>query len=220
MAYATRDDVYLLGLSALAFVVRPRPFEAVDTATGNIRLTAHGFTASDLVILSVTGGGSLPTGTSALTTYTPIVVSGDLFRLTGFTSYASGGAGWLVGYDTGRRLDLHLEAASAEINEDLTAHQPPVLVDPETGLYPMQLRGLCARMAARAAVTSMQIENPAYRVAVDRLFAREERDDAMRAEWRAGKPLHPRPVDSDELANNGARADYSRAPVPWLTGYL
>ena len=80
MAYATADDVYL-ALSAQAFVVRPRPFEAIEIATGTIRLTAHGLATTDLVVLAAVGAGTLPTTSSAFTAYSPIVVSGDLFKI-------------------------------------------------------------------------------------------------------------------------------------------
>lgn len=220
MAYATRDHVYNLGLSAQAFVVRPRPFEAIDIATGTIRLAAHGFSALDLVMLTATSGGSLPTGVSGFTTYTPIIVSGDLFQLTGFASFASAGSGWGVSVDMGRRLDMHLDYAAAELDEDLTAHAPPIQVDPVTGLYPRILTLVNARMAARAMVSSLQFDNAAYKVAVDRLFATEEADDMRRADWKSGKPIQPRPVDLTEGPDNGARATNTRAAIAWNTGHL
>lgn len=221
-AYATRDDVYLLGLAAQAFVVRPRPVlpADVDLATGTIRLKAHGLTSADVLSLEVTGGGSLPTGLSAFVALSPVVVTSDLFRIAGFNSYASAGNGWGVVVDPGRRLDAHLVETAAEIDEHLTAHEPPILVDPLTGKFPQILVGLNARMAARAAVTSLQIENAQYKVAVDRLVAREEFDKLILADWKEGKPVHPVPVDADPVADNGARASATRAPMRWTTGRL
>lgn len=227
MSYASIDDVYLLGLSAQAFVTRPRPLESItdiDPITGVIRLVGNGFAPSDLVYLSVTSGGTLPGGATALTYYSPLSLGGDLFQLVLPSggpplTYTSAGAGWAIAVDPGRRVDRHLAAAAAEIDEHLTAHTPPILRDPVTGLYPPVLVAINARMAARAAVTSLQIENAAYRVAVDRLNAQEAKDLQTLATWLAGKPVQPRPVDQTETADNAARAA-SGVAVAWSMGYL
>lgn len=219
MTYSTDDDVFTF-LSAQAFVIRPRPFEAVDIATGTIRLTAHGLSSLDSVLLTATSGGSLPTGVSAFQYYPPTVLGADLFRLVGFNSFASAGSGWSVSVDPARRLAKHRLDAFARINEHLTAHTPPLDVDPDTGLYPPIIIGLEARMAARAAVTSMQVDNAAYRVAVDRLFAIEEADQKILDAWLAGKPVQPRPVDQSSTIDNAAIAVSGRAPVGWSTGMM
>lgn len=229
VSYATRKDVYNLGLSAQAFVVRARPYDAVDAATATVRLTAHGLTTGDAFTFVGTTGGSLPTSISAFTVYYAVVTSGDLFRVatsTGISpisSWVSAGSGWCVNVDQGARLDAHLAEAAARINECLTAHDPPILVDPITGLYPQVLVGLNARMAALAAVTSLQIENPAYRIAVDRLEAQRDWDGygdkgavagTLLGDWKLGKPVQPRPTDSDNIQDNAARAS-SSCPMPW-----
>ena len=226
MAYATRRDVYLLGLSAQAFVARSRPFDSVDATTATIRLRAHGLDSSDVITFEASSGGALPTGISGFTPYYPVLVSSDLIRVSltsggsAVASWASAGSGWAVAIDFGPRLDAHLADANATIDEHLTAHEPPILADPATGHYPPVLVGMCARMAARAAVTSLQIENAAYRVAVDRLFAREAQDLEILAAWKAGKPIQPRPTDETEAADNAARAGNSRSVVPWTSGML
>jgi hypothetical protein len=219
-AYCTRDEVYLLGLSAQAFVSRPRPFDAVDATTATIRLKAHGLSSLDSVTFEVTSGGSLPSSISAFTVYTPVVVSTDLFRLAGISSWVSAGSGWGVSVDHGRRLDAHILETAAEIDEHLTAHLPPIKPDPVTGLFPQILIGLNARMAARAAVLSLQIENPAYRAAIDRLMIREAFDKEILAAWKAGKPVQPRPTDQNSVLDNAAIAAATRPPVPWSTGYM
>lgn len=229
MSYASRDDVYQLGLSAQAFVTRPRPPESYTASdfnptTGTFRLTGHGFATTDLVYFTVTNGGTLPGGAAALTYLSPLPLGGDLFQLAATPdgaplTYSAAGSGWALAVDPMRRLDAHLTETAAEIDEHLTAHEPPILPDVTTGRYPQILVGINARMAARAAVISLQIENKAYRVAVDRLMAQEARDLVLLADWKSGKPIQPRPKDQNEVLDNAARASSLR-PVCWQTGRL
>lgn len=204
MAYCTPDEVFALGLPAAAFVTRARPVQPSDVngANGRIRIKGHGLSNSDVVTIEVTAGGALPTGVSAFTPYTPAVVSFDLFTLVGFSSFASVGSGWGVAVDPLRRITLLAEDVAAQIDEVLTAHGVP-LVAP----YPPVVVGVAARMTARAAVNSLQVENAAYRVAIDRLFAQEEFDRLMLANWLKGKPVQPAPTDATAgTADNGARS--------------
>ncbi len=220
--YCTLDDVYLLGLTAQAFVVYPRPFDAVDAATATIRIKAHSMNALDVVTFEKTSGGTLPTGITEFVAYGPLPVTSDLFRLSltqggsPIASWASAGDGWGITIDPIRRIQAHMVETASEIDEHLTAHEPPILRDPTTHLFPQILVGLNARMAARAAVLSLQIENDQYRVAKDRLFAREEQDLAMLKDWKAGKPIQPRPTDeTTEVPENGAVAVSGRG-TNWL----
>lgn len=225
MAYATRQDVYDLGLGAQAFASRPRPVGTggviaagvdVDLATGTIRLRAHGMTALDLFTLEVTTGGALLTGASAFVAYSPIIISGDLFRIAGLTvPLASAGSGWAVTVDPERRIDRLCEERSGWIDEHLTAEVPPIKAP-----YPSQLVGLCARLVARYGVPTLAFENPAFRSALDRIEAMREADDRVMAAWLAGKPINPRPVDQTTTPDNGALADTTRAPTRWRTGAL
>lgn len=204
MAYCTPDEVFALGLPAAAFVTRARPVQPsdVDGPTGRIRLRAHGLADSDVVTFEVTAGGALPTGVSAFTPYTPTVVSFDLFHI-GLT-FASVGSGWAIAVDPLRRITLLAEDVSAQIDEVLTAHAVPLL--PGATGYPPVVVGVAARMTARAAVNSLQVENAAYRVAIDRLFAAEEFDRLMLTNWIKGKPVQPAPLDQTTgTADNGAR---------------
>jgi hypothetical protein len=221
LAYSTLDDVFLLGLSAQAFVVLARPFDAADAASATIRLKAHGLTVLDVITFEVTEGGALPTGISAFTPYYPIPITADLFRValtpngTPIASWADEGSGWSVQVDTTRRILAHNEECAAEIDEHLTAHKPPIQRDPVTGKYPQVLVGLNARMTARAAVISLAIENDAYRVPRDRLMEREVADVKMVTDWEAGKPIQPRPTDeTPAIAENSARAT-AGVPIDW-----
>jgi hypothetical protein len=213
LAYCTPDDVFQLALSAQAFKTLARPLDGIDGPSGTIRLKAHGFAASDSITFEVTSGGALPTGLSAFVAYSPIPVSSDLFRVTGFPSYVSGGSGGGVAIDPTRRLAAHILEASSEIDQHLTANAPP-LVAP----FPQVIIGLTARMAARAAILSLSVENAAYRVAVDRLFERQAKDQEMLAQFRDGWPINPRPVDQTVIPENGARASATRGPIGWTNG--
>jgi hypothetical protein len=215
------DDVFLLGLSAQAFVVLARPVDAADAATATIRLKGHGLTTLDVITFEVTEGGALQTGISAFTPYYPIPITADLFRIaltpngTPIASWADAGSGWSVQVDTTRRILAHNEQCAAQIDEHLTAHKPPIGVDLTTGKYPQVLVGLNARMTARAAVISLAIENEAYRVPRDRLMEREEADMKMLKDWEEGKPIQPRPTDgTPAIAENSARAWAGSGLVP------
>ncbi len=225
MAYATIDEVYQLALSARAFVVGALKIDVVDVDTGTIRLQAHGCSSADRLLFSCTSGGALPPELNAFTYYQPIVLGSDLFQIDDGAGspiiFTADPRGWAVAIDPERRLFLHLEDAAGRINECLTAEAPPIKVDPVTGLYPPVLIGINARMAARSCVASLQLENPIYRVALDRLLALETADNEMLAAWKAGKPIHPTPTDqTPDIADNGARAGYDLASPEWVTGVL
>lgn len=223
MAYCTRDDVFNLALSARAFIVRAVPFEHIDASTGIIRLSASAFASSDFVTIEKTTGGTMPTGILETVKYpvAPITDSIDLFRLCDpntlvpIASYVTGGDGWAIKLDVLRRLDLHIVAAAARIDENLTGHTPPLLPP-----IPMQVVEINARMAARRMITTLQFENPQFRASSEQLIATAEQDEDQLRVWLAGKPINPRPVDEDNIADNGARAGTRRAPVGWSTGCM
>jgi hypothetical protein len=218
VAYATRQDVYDLGLGAQAFASLPRPVPAadIDLTTGTIRLRAHGMTAADIITFEVTSGGHLFTGASAFVAYSPIIVSADLFRISGFTTpIADPGKGWSVVIDPERRIDRLCEERSGWIDEHLTAEEPPLRAP-----FPSQVVGLCARLVARYGTTTLALENAAYRTALDRVEALREADERLLATWLAGKPINPRAKDQNSVPDNAAIAEYTRPPTTWRTGAL
>ncbi len=243
-AYATPRDVYDLGLSARSYVVVPRPLAArsgdsLDFATGVFSMSGHGLDGADLVrLVLIASGGALPGTASALTVYHPLPLDYWRFQLAlteggapvtftnGGTSDASGSSSWGLQVDPERRLIRHLVSASADIDQDLTAHSTPLLVDPVTGLYPAKIIGIVTRIAARRAIASMLFENGAAKIASDRLAADEKRDDEQRQAWRLGQPIYPAPKDqTDGVADNGARSmsrvlAASSCPVGWVKGTL
>jgi hypothetical protein len=225
VAYATPRDVYDLGLSARSYVVVPRPLAArsgdsLDFATGVFSMSGHGLAADDLArLVLIASGGALPGGASALTVYHPLPLDYWRFRLSlteggtavtftnGGTFAADGASSWGIQVDPERRLIRHLVSASADIDQDLTAHATPLLVDPVTGLYPAKVVSIVARIAARRAIASLLFETTAAKIATDRLLADEKRDDEQRAAWRLGQPIYPNPTDqTDGVPDNGARA--------------
>jgi len=232
MAYATPDDVYTLALPAQAFVAVPRPVNAasdVDIATATIRLQANGLSTDDVITFVPTSGGTLPTGISAFTAYYPLPVTSDLFRVSltkngpPIASWASAGRGWSVAVDQLRRLRANLESTAAQIDECLTAQLPPILPDPTTGKLPQIVVALNARMAALATVISLQVENAQYRTAIDVLQQQREWDGygakgaiagTLLGDWKLGKPIQPRPTDSNNVPDNAAIAA-SATPMPW-----
>jgi hypothetical protein len=235
-AYATPQDVYDLGFGAAAFVVVPRPWkpedrkgDAIDIATGTIRMAGHGYSADDLVEFVLVGAGSVPGGVAAGAVYSPAPVDFFRFRLRDsggnlIASFHAPGNGWSLQINPERRLQRHLADAAARINNALTAYATPLTVDPTTNKYPVRVVGINARMAARSAVASMTFENAAYRVARDVVMGMEAADEATLAEWVMGKPINPAASDQTSVADDAMRATnrYSapRPRVPWIRGSL
>lgn len=218
--YATIDDVFTLALSAPAFVVYGRPFDAVDIQTGTIRLKAHGYSSEDLLTFEALEGGELPPEISGFKTYFARPVSADLFQIASDTEdpipyFLAPGSGWLVTFDPIRRLQKNLIERAAFMDEHLTAHDPPIERDQFTGEYPPVLVGINARLAARQTINSLQFDNAAFRTAVDRLFDSEKFDGVLLADWKAGKPIQPRPPDGNATADNSARAVNSGPADNW-----
>lgn len=228
--YATLTDVYRLGLTARAFATAARGLldragDSFDYATGTFRLNAHGFEADDLIQFVLPGAGAIPTGAALATPYHPLKLDFYRFRLSltqggAAVTFSTAGNGWTLQLDPEARISAHLLQACADIDQDLTAQAPPLKVDPVTGRYPQVVIGMVARTAARSAVTSLQIENADYRVAVDRLFAQEKIDEAQRDAWRKGQPISPRPTDQDGVATDGAIAGFGRPSAGWNTAVL
>lgn len=224
-AYCTCRDVYDLGLSARSFVVVPR---ALDPRQGDFLIAAagvfyqsgHGLAADDLVrFVLVASGGTLPTGAVASAVYYPLPLDYFRFQLSTTpggdpslfsdvgTSTRDGTSSWGLQIDPERRLQRIILQASADIDQDLTAHATPLLVDPVTGLYPMKVVSLVARVVARRAIIGAMFENSAAKIVMDRLLAEEKRDDEQRAAWRLGQPIKPEPTDQTAgTPDNGARA--------------
>jgi hypothetical protein len=219
--YATKYQLFSLALAAPAFVAYARLIDEADPVTGTIRLKAHGFAPDDIISFEVADGGFLPSEFSRFLTYHPAPISADLFQVTrlldGVTidSFVNVGSGWSVALDPYARLEMHLKEASSRIDEHLTAHDPPIRVDPVTGEYPFVLVGLTCRMAARSAIPSLFSENSQYRESVEMLKRLEESDEELLKAWKAGKPIQPRPTDETPEPENVFRAQADREGSGW-----
>jgi hypothetical protein len=238
VAYATRTDVYKLALRAQAFVCAPRVIVEVDDDAGTLTLPGHGLSDDDPVRLSLDGAESsiigtadpaLPGGLSASTLYyaQPVADSSDLFKLStsvggspiaSFTDAGAGTFGLVV--DHGPALDACLVATAAIIDEHLTAHEPPIQVDPDTGVYPPILVEVNAVLAGIKMLRVHGLQNPLYRDAASDLLGREKFYDGILATWLAGKPVQPRPRDQNTIPDNSALAEADTEPTAWRTGYL
>lgn len=235
IAYATRADVFLLALRAEAFAARARAVESVDIATGVMRLSSHGFSAGlPLVNFVVVGSAvpgrpsaSLPTGApglSASVVYEPSAFagSGNLFRVTPvggalITSFTDAGTGVFgVEADVGATIDALCIDQSAKVNNKLTAHSPPILVDPETGLYPEILRGIVARRVAMRARLLLGLANPLYADSFAALERDKADDDKDLAAWFEGRGILPTPLDQTEgVPDDGARSPGGVVAPQW-----
>ena len=226
MSYATRQEMFLLALAAPAFVAYARPPETVYPSSATIRIKGHGFSANDPFTFEVADEvGSLPTSVSETAVYYASPITSDLFRVctvaggTPIASWADPGESWGIVVDPGPRLDAILTERSAFIDEHLTAHECPIQVDPITGKYPPVLIGMCARLSARQAIASLSVLNQQYKEPIDRLLASEAVDAEILKAWKGGKPINPRPTDETTgTAENAARAQSSRAEMPWGSG--
>lgn len=235
--YAQPQDVYDLGLTAPAFVARPRALDGrqgdyLDFATGTFALIGHGLTSLDLVrVVLIASGGGAPGGANVRTVYHPLPIDYWRFQLSltqsgapvtfadAGTAPVGGTSAWGIQVDPARRLSRVLFNVSADIDQDLTAHSTPILVNPATGTYPDKLVGIVARVGARRAITGLQFENPAFKAAAERVFAEEKRDDEQRAAWRLGQPIYPTPVDQDGVADASARANNRYSSGTYTSGW-
>ena len=235
MAYATRAQVYDLGLRAEAFLARARAVEAVDAATGILTLRSNGFEDGYLLTLFVEGSATpgrpsatLPGGASASVVYEAVPVNGssDLFRLrpvggSRIDSFTNAGTGvFSVAPDIGRLIDRNAVSVSARIDEWLTDYAPPIKVDSITGLYPEILIRVAARMTAADTARVLGLANPIYQASLDALVASQDDDKAMLLAWFKGRYINAHPEDQTTELENAALAGRSAAPTNWRTGTL
>lgn len=203
MAYATRSNVYALGLPPAAFVRAPRTVEAVDASTDTFTIRGHGLDAGRAVTFALQGsptpvlgvtGSALPAGLSASTVYYALPLSGDLFQV----SLTSGGAAvaitdagtgiFGVAVDFSADLDAQLESTAGDIDIACAAHGTPFPPD-AGGAYPPWLVGLNARLAAADSLIVFGLQNPIYEASMRRILDRVETDRKDMEWWKKGAPI-------------------------------
>lgn len=234
MAFSTIAQMYALALPAAAFAARPRTVEGVTIATGVIRLTGHGLSFDSLLQFSVEGQSAfgapanvLPGGLSIGANYEAAPIAGsNLFKVRPeggavINSFSSEPIGpFAIVVDPEPALSLLLDDATARIEEKLTNNAPPINVDQDTGVYPMILVGICARMAARQAVIALGLQNPQYAAQQKMLLDGAAADDLMLATWLAGRRVNVPLFDQTTENENAAIAGRDTAPTNWRTGTL
>ncbi len=226
MAYATLQEVLTLGLRAEAYAARPRAVENVDASVGLLTITNHGlFATAPLFRFAVEGAAilgkqaaALPVGLSASLMYTAVRVSSDFFKAVPvggsvITTFGDVGGGvFSIRPDVEETILAIAADESAQINNSLTGHSPPILVDQLTGLYPPILRGVVARRTSIRAALIFGTAAPEYAESLKLLIAGQTDDNARLAEWIAGREILPAVLDQDLIPNDAPRAR-GRAPL-------
>lgn len=233
MGYATPGDVFDLGFKAEAFASRPRPVEVVDVPSGIFRLRSHGFDPSDVLTWDtlpppVLGlpAPALPAGLSMSIRYFPLILTGDIFHLSLTVGGSpvvitdAGAGSFAILVDPLRKLQRMIDGTAADIDARLTAHAPPLKRDPSTGLFPLVVTKLNARLAAREAIPVFGLAQPQYLDAIKALDGDLAHDWQKLALWDDGQPINPIPTDQNDEPDNAAFAGNDAAPVGWRTGAL
>lgn len=145
-AYCSESDLYDYGMPRGAVPNQGRLVSSVDTSTDALALNMHGFSTGDPVQFRADGGGTLPTGLSASTTYYAIRVDESHFKV----SATEGGgavdlttAGSRIVVFTELPIDSAIAWASSMIDDMCPAHVVP-FEDP----VPDIVRATCAELAA------------------------------------------------------------------------
>ena len=94
VVYATREDVYRVGLPRGSLASESRLISSADPATSRLELEGHGFSASSPVQFQIDTGGVLPAPLALLTVYYVVLVpvGGDYSESLFQVSATSGGA--------------------------------------------------------------------------------------------------------------------------------
>lgn len=145
--YCDDADVYEIGGLARGALPNPgRIVASVDTSTNVLTLDGHGFRSGSELLFRAEGGGSLPTGLVAGTTYYALPQTDSTFKVSATLGGAAvdittTGARFLV--TVARPMLLARQWASGMLDELLPAHVVPL-----TAPYPVTVRGAAAELAA------------------------------------------------------------------------
>ena len=212
MAYATRQDVYALGLPAEVFARPPRRVEGVIPSSGLLQIRSHGLALGAALTLSVLSASTLgapvaapPGGLALGQVYGASPIGSDAFQLldaapagnliASFTDAGGGVLGVLV--DSGPDLDAALDAATTIINEYARAHAAPIAAP--------SLKFVCAYVAARIYVSAHAPLNPAYAEALEGPSWLRGLINQLFNIWLRGAPIQGAVDATPTLADNGAQ---------------
>jgi hypothetical protein len=196
-------------------------YVAVPVSLGTVTVRLDGFEVDTLTPVTVTSGGIQYQLVETTNNLTGASIDFAIVTSVAPVAWTDAGEGWGIAIDPAARLQAILEERTGFINEHLIAHGGKIDPDPITGLYPSVLVGLCARMAARQAIASLEVENPQYAKPIDVLMSSKEADERMLADWKKGKPISPYPTDdTPDIVENAARASSLRDEMPWSTGRM
>jgi hypothetical protein len=145
--YCEPADIYA-AMPPGSFPNPGRLLSDVETSTEIMSLDGHGFSADDALTFRAEEGGSLPAPIVEGTTYYAIPLTGATFSVAataGGSAINLTTAGSSIVVVRGLPFDAAIEEASAQIDEMLPAHVVPL-----TAPYPVSVKNVCARLAARA----------------------------------------------------------------------
>ncbi len=215
------QDIFTLGPPAQAYAPRPRAIEVAYPDTGVLVLSLSGLFAESRLRFTVEGSATpghpsavLPEGLSPSLMYQalPVDDSLDLFRVqpvggSPITSFGDAGDGvFSIVVDVGATLMAIAANESDNINERLTAQRPPILPDPDTGLYAGILVGVTARRTAVRGALNLGLANPDYADSFKALRDGQAFDDETLKSWYEGRYINVQPLDQTTGPDNAMRA--------------
>lgn len=163
-AYATREDVYRVGLPRGSIVDPARLVAAADPVTHRLQLEGHGFSQDTAVQLQVDLGGVLPTGLALMTIYyvVPVLVAAGIPSESLFQLAAAPGTGSAIAFTDagtapfrcfvpfGQSIDRELEQHSRWIDSMLPMQSAPLSLP-----VPSWITSVVAKRAAASLVRQL-----------------------------------------------------------------
>lgn len=210
VAYATRDDVYRVGVPRGSLVNPARSIASVNTTANSLELDDHGFALDREVQFVVDEGGALPSPLVAGTVYFAIPVSGSEST---FKVAATAGGAAIDLTTAGTDSFGVLASLGPEIDREIAQHSEwfsEVVIgtaQPLESPYPEWVVAVVAKLTAASLVRRLGLSK--YQGIVDE--ATEARNDAIRM-GGSGKPLRTvnRPTN---LAVAASAADPDRGTI-------
>lgn len=216
VSYATRKDVYALGLPRGTLGAQGRSIASVAASTDVLELEDHGFETGDAVLLRAEAGGSLPAPLVEGTTYFVIRLTSSTFQLAetdGGSAINLTSAGENVLIATELPFDRVLEFYSRWVDAFLPAHAVP-LTPADDGSFPSFVVGIVAELSAK----KLQILSGTVSESIAQY---EVAAKAQLERWSKGIPLRDsRATASTNLAVKASASSGNTDPRGWGSGCL